>query len=50
MNILTKIKQNKAQVSNITIWIVLALLLMFISFYLFSDKVNLFQSLIGVSE
>lgn len=50
MNILNKIKQNKAQVSNTTIWIILALLLMFMSFYLFSDKIDMFQSLIGVSE
>ncbi len=50
MNLLTKIKQNKAQVSNTTIWIILALLLLFMSFYVFGDKIDMFNSMIGTNE
>lgn len=50
MNLLTKIKQNKAQISNVTIWIILALLLLFMSFYIFGDKIDMFNSMIGTNE
>jgi cell division protein FtsN len=49
-NLIKYMKQNKAQVSNTTIWIILALLVMFISFYMFSEKADLFTSLIGVND
>jgi hypothetical protein len=49
-NLIKYIQQNKAQASNTTIWIILALLLMFISFYMFTEKSDLFTSLIGISD
>jgi hypothetical protein len=50
MNLLNKIKQNKAQVSNVTIWIILALLLLFMSFFLFGEKIDMFNSMIGTND
>ena len=50
MILLNKIRQNKAQVSNVTIWIILALLLLFMSFYIFGDKIDMFNSMIGTNE
>lgn len=44
------ISLKKAQISNATIWIILTLLLMFITFFIFSDKIDLFQNLIGLKE
>jgi hypothetical protein len=50
MELLNKLKQNKAQISNMSIWIILALLLLFMSFYIFGDKISSFSSMVSLSE
>ena len=47
---MNKYKQNKAQVNSIVIWIVILLLLMFLSLYVISGKIEMFQGLIGMSD
>lgn len=44
------IKNNKAMTTNTTVWVILVIVLIFISFAIATSKGALFNSLIGISD